>query len=104
MLFFNQHAGTNLRTENEIAHKALDGPPRRGSLPVRGQGLDLATSAPAGAARRAPCTGWPRHCAGRPCHRVRRGSFFHGRDREQRERRPASRDLAGAMGEGVPVL
>ena len=51
VLFFNQHAGTNLRRENEIAHKALDGPPRRESLPVRGQGLDLATSAPAGAAQ-----------------------------------------------------
>ena len=60
VFFFNQHAGTSLHRENEIAHKGLDGPPCRGSSPVRGQGLDLATSAPAGAARRAPCTGWPR--------------------------------------------
>jgi hypothetical protein len=57
VLFFNQHVGTNLRRENEIAHKALDGPPCRGSLSVRGQGLDLATSAPAGATRKALCTG-----------------------------------------------
>ena len=40
VLFFNQHAGTSLHRENEIA---LDGPPCRGSSPVRGQGLDLAT-------------------------------------------------------------
>jgi hypothetical protein len=51
VLFFNQHAGTSLHRENEIAHKGLDGPPCRGSSPVRGQGLDLATSAPAGAAQ-----------------------------------------------------
>jgi len=43
VLFFNQHAGTSLHRENEIAHKGLDGPPCRGSSPVRGQGLDLAT-------------------------------------------------------------
>ena len=51
VLFFNQHAGTSLHRENEIAHKGLDGPPCSGSSPVRGQGLDLATSAPAGAAQ-----------------------------------------------------
>jgi hypothetical protein len=76
VLFFNQHAGTSLHRENEIAHKGLDGPPCRGSSPVRGQGLDLATSAPAGATRRAPYTGWPRH-------RVRRGRFgLEARPRE----------------------
>jgi hypothetical protein len=76
-IFFNQHAGTSHRRENEVAHKGLDGPPRRvGHASNGGGGLALATTGRPGlAAPHARTPGWPCNAsrAGEARWRVCRG-------------------------------
>jgi hypothetical protein len=61
VLFFNRHTGTSLRRENEIAHKGLDSPLRRGGHASNGGGgLTLATMGRPGlAAPHAGALSWP---------------------------------------------